>query len=77
MLKNSHYCRINLNFKKVKRALENVFAGTFLPPGSGLATPDLDGQKELSIGWPTLKNYQRFKILLKMSALFEIDRVYN
>ena len=35
----------------------------------------LDGQKELSIGWPTLKNYQRFKILLKMSALFEMDRV--
>ena len=29
------------NFQKVQRALENVLAGTFLPPGSGLATPGL------------------------------------
>ena len=34
-------CSTNLNFKKVWRALENVLAGTFLPPGSGLATPVL------------------------------------
>ena len=31
-----------LIFKKVQRALENVLAGTFLPPGCGLATPGLD-----------------------------------
>ena len=29
------------NFQKVQRALKNVLAGTFLPPGSGLATPAL------------------------------------
>ena len=31
----------NVYFKKVQRALENVLAGTFLSPGSGLATPAL------------------------------------
>ena len=29
------------NFLKSYWALENVLAGTFLPPGSGLATPGL------------------------------------
>ena len=32
----------NLNSQKVQRALENLLAGTFLPPGSGLATPGLE-----------------------------------
>ena len=38
------YCRILITvkqmyfFKKVQRALENLLVGTFLPPGSGLAT---------------------------------------
>ena len=30
------------NFQKSHRALENVLVGTFLPPGSGLATPGVD-----------------------------------
>ena len=42
-----HYfqcCSKNLNFKKIQRALENVLAGTFLPSGSGLATPGIDSK---------------------------------
>ena len=42
MLKISKYCLRNLIFKKVQRALENILVGTFLPLGSGLATPGLD-----------------------------------
>ena len=29
-------------FKKVQKAFEKGLAGTFLPPGSGLATPGID-----------------------------------
>ena len=45
VLQNSKYCSTNLIFKKVQRALEDVLAGTFLPPGSGLATPGLYGKR--------------------------------
>ena len=41
LLQNSQYHLTNLIFKKFQRALENVLAGTFLPPGSGLATPGI------------------------------------
>ena len=43
MLENSQNCLANLIFKKVQKASENVLTGTFLPPGSGLATPGLQG----------------------------------
>ena len=43
-LPNSQNCFTNLIFKKGQRAHENVLAGSFLPPGSGLATPDLTGR---------------------------------
>ena len=35
----------NLIFIKFQRAIKNVLAGTFLPPGSGLATPAIDHRK--------------------------------
>ena len=41
VLQNSQNYSTNLIFKKVQRALKNVLAGTFLPPGSGFATPNL------------------------------------
>ena len=54
VLKISKYCFINLIFKKVQRALENVLAGTFLPLGSGLATLGLDiHQKRVGNGAQT------------------------
>ena len=39
-MQTAHVSQPN-NFQKVQRALKNVLAGTFLPPGSGLATPAL------------------------------------
>ena len=36
-----------LIFKKVQRALKNSLAGTFLPPGSGLANPGLECQFQI------------------------------
>ena len=45
VLQNSQYCLTNLVFQKIQRALENVLAVTFLPPGSGLAIPDVKQQK--------------------------------
>ena len=44
MLKNSQNCYTNSIFKKVQSASENVLTGTFLPLGSGLATPGLEGE---------------------------------
>ena len=41
-MKNSRYDLTNVINKKVQRAFENVLAGAFLSPGSGLLTPRLD-----------------------------------
>ena len=47
VLENSQNCLANLILKKVQRASENVLTGTFLPPGSGLATPGLQGNDKI------------------------------
>ena len=41
VLQKSKYCLNDVIFKKVLRALGNFLVGTFVPPGSGMATPAL------------------------------------
>ena len=62
--------------KKVWKANKKASAGTFLPPGSGLATPDIDDQKNCAKCWAPLpqKYLKTWHSTFKKLTLSKRDR---